>query len=127
MKREFFYIMLMGLSVMFMAFPETVIRPFYGNTPIQLNVYAWIHLMHLQLCAQIMLNVYDSRPEEMIANKAYLGFMLYDWADFAVTCNQEYFKIGPVPVTANIISLIGFIFVVWLVGKSRKHYISNTG
>ena len=101
----------MALSVMFMAFPESVIHPFANDTPIQINVYAWIHLVHLQLVAQIVMNVYDTQPDEAWDNKVYLTFMLYDWIDFAVTCNQPYFKIGPLPVTANIISLIGFIFV----------------
>lgn len=111
LRRRHVYIALMAMSVLFMAFPETVIHPFANASPIQLNVYAWIHLVHLQLVAQIVLNVYDSRPEEAFDNKAYLAFMLYDWIDFGLTCNTEYFKIGPVPITANILSLLGIITV----------------
>lgn len=114
MKRRHFYITLMAMSVMFMAFPTTVIYPFwplFPGTPIQLNVYAWIHLVHLQLVAQIALNVYDSQPDELRDNRLYLAFMVYDWADFTLTCNQEYSKIGPIPVTANVISLAGFVIL----------------
>lgn len=96
---------------MFMAFPDTYIHPFIGDAEIQLNVYAWIHLVHLQLIAQIMMNVHDSQPDEIADNKIYLAFMLYDWIDFAVTCNQPYCHIGNIPVTANILSLVGFILV----------------
>lgn len=109
MKRRDLYIALMVLSVMFMAFPETVIHPFANKSPIQLNVYAWVHLVHLQLIAQIMMSVYDSHPDEKIDNKLYLVFMMYDWIDFTLTCNQPYSHIWNVPVTANILSLIGFI------------------
>ncbi len=101
----------MALSVMFMAFPTTIINPFVNEYSIQLNVYAWIHLVHLQLVAQIVMNVYDSQPEEVFDNKAYLAFMVYDWIDFAITCNQEYFHIGKIPVTANILSLVGFVSI----------------
>jgi len=113
MKRRHFYIAMMALSVVFMAFPETTIHPFLPmfDVPIKTNVYAWIHLVHLQLVAQIVLNVYDSQPDEAFDNRAYLAFMVYDWADFALTCNQEYTRIWSIPVTANIIALIGFILV----------------
>lgn len=125
MRRENLYIALMAMSVLFMAFPTTIVHPFLPifDVPIQLNVYAWIHLVHLQLVIQIGLGVYDSKPDELYTNRWYLALMVYDWADFTLTCNQAYFHIGPIPVTANIISLLGFLAVTSFKTEPGKHYI----
>jgi len=124
MNRGHLYIFIIAASVMFMAFPETVIHPFLTDSPIQLNVYAWIHLTNFQLVIQILLSLYDSKKDELIYNGWYLVFMCYNWIDFTLGCNTVYAKIGVLPISANVISVAGFFIVLgYMKWRTRENTI----
>lgn len=113
MKRKHLFVVVLFLEMMFIYVPDWggLIHPFpFHATSITASTYVYFHFEHLTFLLLGWLLVQDSKHPERATNKAFFWILVFDYADYILTCNQAW---GGTWITGNIAKLIAFIALTW--------------
>lgn len=112
MRRKHLFALILFLEMVYIYVPEwgAVIKPFINDTEISMSAYVYFHFEHMVFIILGWLLVSDSKHPERFTNKAFFGVLVFDYADYILTCNQAW---GANWMTGNLVKLAGFILLTW--------------
>lgn len=115
------------MGVAFESIPYgNTIHPFpFSATGIGLSTYIYFHIDKLIWVMVGSLLVSDSKSSERWTNVVFLSVLVFDWIDYALTCNQMWFEVG-FPVTGNLVKLLAFGILTRVWDVSEDGHRENT-
>lgn len=114
MKRDLILLLtlILGVAFEFTGRGEKVDWFLFNEFSVYVETWYYYFFEHARWIYIAGLYVYD-KERDFDVKFAYLLIMVGDFIDFVLTYNMVYFRVGDIPISYNVLSVMFFSYVLW--------------